>query len=100
MSKTYVLDTNVLLQDPDCLFNFDEHELIIPIGVIEELDNFKKEQGELGKNSREVGRILDRLSEEGDLKNGVDAKNGHNGKIRVFYNGNLSSYNKETNVDL
>lgn len=100
MSKTYVLDTNILLQDPDCIYNFDEHEVIIPIGVIEELDKFKKEHGELGKNSREVARSLDKLSAEGDLKVGVDVHNGHGGKIRVYYNGNLSSYYKETNVDL
>ena len=100
MTKNYILDTNVLLQDPNSVFNFHENNLIIPIGVIEEIDKFKKDQGELGKNAREISRTLDKLSLSGDLKQGVDLENGFGGILRVYYNGNLHSYYKETNVDL
>lgn len=94
--KNYILDTNVLLQDPEAIFHFEDNTVTIPIGVIEELDKFKKDQGELGKNARNVSRILDELREEGDLRDGVKIGEGI---LRVRYNGNLKSYHKETNVD-
>lgn len=65
MSKMFVLDTNVLLADPDALFAFEEHHITIPITVIEELDTFKSSSGELGRNARKVSRTLERLI--GDL---------------------------------
>lgn len=71
MRKYYVLDTNVLLHSPQALQSFNEHTVVIPEVVIEELDRFKKESGERGINSREVSRILDRLRCAGDLLRGV-----------------------------
>lgn len=71
MSKTYVLDTNVLLTDADSIFKFEENIIIIPIGVIEELDKFKKNTGSLGYNARKVIKLLDSLSLEGSLVDGV-----------------------------
>jgi len=97
--KSYVLDTNVVLQDPEAINNFKENNVIIPIGVIEELDRFKKENGELGKNSRDFARKLDMLRLKGDLKTGVKLENGFDGILKVLYNGNLNNYLKETNVD-
>ena len=98
MIKNYILDTCVLLQDPDSIFKFDENNVIIPIGVIEELDEKKKLQDELGKNARQVSRYLDEISNsEGDINKG--AKIGE-GTIRIVYNGNLGNYYKEKNVDL
>ena len=60
-SKIFVLDTNVLIHDPDALFRFDDNDLVIPIFVIEEIDHFKKEGSERGRNGRHVCRLLDDL---------------------------------------
>jgi PhoH-like ATPase len=97
MIKSYVLDTNVLLLDPEAMFKFEDNNVIIPIGVIEELDRFKKDQSELGKNARQISRLLDDLRNKGDLRAGVSVGDG---KVMVRYNGNLESYLKENNVDL
>lgn len=71
MSKYYVLDTNVLLHSPSALYTFNEHTVIIPEVVIEELDRFKKEASDRGANSREVSRIIDNLRFTGNLLEGV-----------------------------
>jgi PhoH-like ATPase len=65
MKKTYVLDTNVLLHDPQSIFKFEDNDLIIPIYVIEEIDTFKRDSTERGRNARTVVRNLDALREEG-----------------------------------
>ena len=57
--KHFVLDTNVLLHNPQSIFKFEEHEVVIPLTVIEELDKFKKNNDETGRNSRQVIRSLD-----------------------------------------
>ena len=62
--RTYVLDTNVLLYDPTALFKFEEHEVVLPITVIEEIDRFKKELTETGRNARQFSRYLDDLRAE------------------------------------
>ncbi len=60
--KTYVLDTNVLIHDPHCIFKFDDNNLVIPIEVLEELDSIKMEQSsERGRNARRVHRMLREL---------------------------------------
>lgn len=69
--KHFVLDTNVLLHDPGCLFVFQEHEVVIPLTVIEELDTFKRDERDRGRNAREVIRHLDRLRTMGRLVDGV-----------------------------
>ena len=99
--KNFVIDTNVLLQDPQAIFNFQEHTVIIPIGVIEELDSKKKEVDDLGMNSRHVSRQLDEFRKRGDLRTGVPISEHvpDGGKIRVIYNGNLGTYRKESDVD-
>ncbi len=82
--KTYVLDTNVLLHDPGSLFAFEEHEVVIPIKMIEEVDRFKKDLTEVGRNARQVSRYLDQLRVEHKdrpLSEGVPLENG--GTIRV-----------------
>ncbi|MCB9744374.1 MAG: PhoH family protein [Alphaproteobacteria bacterium] len=81
-AKCFVLDTNVLLYDPNALNVFDEHELVIPITVIEEIDRFKKDLNETGRNARLVSRQLDALREKGSLSNGVDLPRG--GLLRVM----------------
>ncbi len=71
MKKYYVLDTNVLLHSPNALYAFNEHIVVIPEIVIEELDKFKKEATERGNNSRHVSRIIDNLRNQGNLLEGV-----------------------------
>ena len=81
--KNFVLDTNILLHDPNAVFNFDEHTVNIPIFVIEEIDRFKRDFTELGRNARAVSRILDDYRERGSLGEGVDIPNG--GRLRVWF---------------
>ena len=82
--KYFVLDTNVLLHNPSALFMFDDNEVVIPFTVLEELDKFKKENDDVGRNARTVIRHLDRLRRKGKLNEGV-VWNGHGGKVRVEF---------------
>jgi PhoH-like ATPase len=80
--KHFVLDTNILLHDPRAITQFADNEVVIPIFVIEEIDNFKKEASELGRNAREIARLLDGLRAEGArLSDGAPLPNG--GRLRV-----------------
>ncbi len=81
--KTYVVDTNVLLHDPNALFAFEEHEVVLPIVIIEEIDRFKKDLTEVGRNARQVSRILDelRVDQGSPLSQGVPLEGG--GSLRV-----------------
>ena len=82
MKKNYVLDTNVVLYDPRAIFKFEDNDVILPIYVIEEVDQFKKDASERGRNSRELARMLDRLrSGGGRLSEGALLPNG--GRLRV-----------------
>ncbi|MFN7022616.1 MAG: PhoH family protein [Phycisphaerales bacterium] len=69
--KHFVLDTNVLLHNPNALFVFKEHEVVIPFAVIEELDKLKRQNDDIGRNARECIRHLDRLRSQGRLIEGV-----------------------------
>ena len=69
--KTYILDTNVILHDPKAPFKFEGNKVVIPLTVIEELDNLKQSQNTLGYNAREFSRDLDDLLKKGDLCDGV-----------------------------
>jgi PhoH-like ATPase len=82
MKKNYVLDTNVLLHDPRAIFKFEDNDVIIPIFVIEEIDHFKREGTERGRNARAVARLIDELrARNGSLAKGVPMENG--GSLRV-----------------
>jgi PhoH-like ATPase len=81
--KNFVLDTNVLLHDPRSIYSFDDNTVVIPIYVIEELDQFKKEMSELGRNARQVARYLDGHRSEGSLAEGVALPNG--GLLKVSF---------------
>ena len=59
MIKIYVIDTNVLLDAPYALESFEDNAVILPMVVLEELDHFKKAEGEIGVNARKVIRYLD-----------------------------------------
>src|SRR5690606_6918494 len=81
--RTYVVDTNVLLYDPNAIFGFEDHDVVIPMTVIEEVDRFKKDLNETGRNARTVSRILDGLRRRGSLREGVGLDGG--GRLRVDY---------------
>ena len=83
MTKTYVLDTNVLLHDPEALFAFEEHAIVLPFAVIEEIDNQKKRQDEIGRNAREVSQKLDVLRQRGCLSEGIPLPQGGNLRIEL-----------------
>jgi PhoH-like ATPase len=80
--KNYVLDTNVLLHDARAIYAFADNNVIIPIFVIEEIDTFKKDQSELGRNARQIARLLDEhRGLEGGLVKSQPMKTG--GTVRV-----------------
>ncbi|MDH3998057.1 MAG: PhoH family protein [Desulfuromonadales bacterium] len=81
MKKTFVLDTNVLLHDPQALFRFQDNDLVIPMTVVEELDRFKKELSETGRNARQFSRYMDKLRNKGKLVDGVSLETG--GQLRI-----------------
>ena len=80
--KIFVLDTNVLLHDYKCIFNFQENDVIIPITVLEELDKFKKGNDLINFHAREFTRELDRLSGDGLFNGGVSLGEGL-GKLSI-----------------
>jgi PhoH-like ATPase len=82
LKKNYILDTNVLLHDPGAVTSFDDNNVIVPIQVVEEIDHFKKEMSELGRNARRVSQLLDELRREGRLSEGVSLPGG--GILRVI----------------
>ncbi|MEZ4751429.1 MAG: PhoH family protein [Bdellovibrionota bacterium] len=81
MSKIFVLDTSVILYDPQCLFKFADNTIVVPITVLEEMDRFKKDLTETGRNARHFSRFLDDLRTRGSLANGVAIAKG--GKLIV-----------------
>lgn len=83
MKKNYILDTNVLLHDPDSLLRFEDNHVLVPIEVIEEIDRFKRESSELGQNARAVSRMLDSLRAQARLSEGVQLPNG--GTLRIAF---------------
>jgi len=74
--KNYILDTTILLYDSHALFKFEENNVIIPITVIEDIDHFKKDLSETGRNARQTSRYLDALRLQGSLTHGVKLENG------------------------
>jgi PhoH-like ATPase len=84
MRKTFVLDTNVLLHDPAALTRFEDNNILIPIEVVEEIDRFKRDPAEKGRNARQVSRLLDGLRAQGNLADGVP--NGdQGGTLKVVF---------------
>ncbi len=82
MKKTYLLDTNVYMTDAQSLYKFDEHDIIIPTIILDELDKHKGRQDSAGANARQFNRILDNLRADGSLYSGINL--GKNkGTVRV-----------------
>jgi len=86
--KIFVLDTNVLIHNPLALFSFAEHRVVIPIVVIEEIDQFKKGVDEKSRNARQIGRYLDTLRSQGSLRDGVKTQQG--GFIQITVNNEVT----------
>ena len=84
MVKIYVVDTNVLIQEPYGLQCFEDNQVVLPVVVLEELDNLKKSEGEIGANVRTTIRMLEELRLQGDLLEGVTLPGG--GTLRVEKN--------------
>ncbi|PGT78131.1 MULTISPECIES: PhoH family protein [Bacillaceae] len=84
MRKIYVLDTNVLLQDPNSIFSFEENEVVIPAVVLEEVDSKKRYMDEIGRNARQVSKLIDQLRETGKLHEKIPLPNG--GSLRIELN--------------
>ncbi|UVI32174.1 PhoH family protein [Paenibacillus spongiae] len=84
MNKIFVLDTNVLLHDPQAIYAFDDNEVIIPAVVLEEIDSKKRLADEIGRNARTVSRLLDGMREEGHLHAGIPLQGG--GLLKVELN--------------
>jgi PhoH-like ATPase len=83
--RIYALDTNVLLHDPTSLFRFEEHDVFIPMTVLEELDEKKKGASEVSRNGRQVSRFLNELIERGkrdDLHDGLELSNPQGIKLK------------------
>ncbi|CRX39219.1 PhoH family protein [Estrella lausannensis] len=93
MSKTFILDTNVLLHDPESILKFPKSHIAIPITVIEELDKMKRLQNELGRNSRAVFRLLVSLSQtgQGTFHSGIKLDNHSQLRIELEDSSDLVS---------
>lgn len=81
MKKTFVIDTNVLIHDPECIFKFEDNDVVLPITVVEELDKLKKGHGDIPFSARQALRIIDSLRERGNISKGVKLDTG--GTIQV-----------------
>lgn len=81
-NKIFILDTNVILHDSSCIHNFDEHDILIPITVLEELDQFKKGSQIINYHARQFVRELDKLSTDRLVNGGIEIGEGK-GKISI-----------------
>jgi PhoH-like ATPase len=95
-AKLFVLDTNVLLHDPMCLYRFEEHDIYLPMIVLEELDGHKKGMTEVARNARQTSRSLDALAaaKDADMAQGLrlDTTGHTEAKGRLFYQTQILDY--------
>ncbi|WP_413379975.1 PhoH family protein [Alkalihalobacillus sp. 1P02AB] len=85
MKKIYVLDTNVLLQDPHSIYSFMDNEIVIPAIVLEEVDSKKRNMDEVGRNARHFSKMIDKLRDKGRLHEGIKLEET-GGSLRVELN--------------
>ncbi len=101
--RLFVLDTNVLMHDPAAIFRFHEHDLFIPMVVVEELDAAKKGTSEVARNVRQVSRFLDELIAGADnktIENGLPLSNLQNGNASVIPSGRLFLQTKNLSEEI
>jgi PhoH-like ATPase len=99
MKKIYVLDTNVLLYDPQALTRFEDNSIIIPITVIEEIDRFKKDMNETGRNARQFSRLMDEMRKQGSLSKGLPLADGGTLRIEIYEEQIMKGLPPELRVD-
>ncbi|HHW01735.1 MAG TPA: PhoH family protein [Thermoanaerobacterales bacterium] len=101
MEKIYVLDTSVLLSDPNAFFSFEDNDVVIPAVVIEEVDSKKSYQDEIGRNARRVSRILDNFRNMGKLHEGIPLEGGGTFRVELNHKAmtSLADYFLESNND-
>ena len=90
--RTYVLDTNVLMHDPTALFKFEEHDVFLPMMVLEELDAAKKGHSEASRNARQVSRFINELIEangETRIEDGLHLRRPNDLQLRANASGKL-----------
>ncbi len=97
--KNYVLDTNVLLHDPQAIYKFEDNTVIVPLTVIEEIDRFKKEQSETGRNARQISRVIDGFRQQAKLVDGVPLDHGGTFKVAIYREEFLNNLPPELQVD-
>jgi PhoH-like ATPase len=83
LKKIFVLDTSVILHDHNSIRNFEEHDVVLPIAVLEELDNFKKGNDTKNFEAREFIRLLDRTAKDHNLNDWIDNPGTDGGRIRI-----------------
>lgn len=97
--KYYVLDTNVLLHDPQAILKFSDNIVILPLTVIEEIDRFKKDQSETGRNARQISRMIDGFRLQHKLIEGVPLENGGELRVAIYKEEFLLKLPPELRVD-
>ena len=85
IQKTFVIDTNVFIPKPDAILSLSNSEVVIPLWVLEELDNLKTAGGEKGRNARQAVRFLDEQGRKGSLNDGVVMENGSILRVELEY---------------
>ncbi len=108
--KTFVIDTNVFIHKADAILSFRDNEVVIPLGVLEELDTLKTYSDERGRNARHAIRFIDSVAKHGDLQKGVKMENGSILRVAVSFNrkglpndlnkGKIDNHIIQTAVDL
>ena len=84
--KTFVIDTNVFIHKADAILSFRDNEVVIPLGVLEELDTLKTYSDERGRNARHAIRFIDSIAKHGDLQKGIKMENGSILRVAVSFN--------------
>jgi PhoH-like ATPase len=97
--KNYVLDTSVCLTDASCICKFDNHDIFVPLKVLEEIDNHKKRQDSVGINARQFIRTLDELRTKGNLEKGVRIGKGQ-GILKIVSFANLKDVVFPADLDI
>lgn len=97
MRKAFVLDTNVLLFDPQAVYKFGANDVVIPIVVIEEIDRFKRDMSENGRHARLFSRLIDEMRADGELSQGV--KLPGNGSLIVELGQTLPAFSVDLQMD-
>ena len=95
-TKLFVLDTNVLLHDPSCLYRFEEHDIYLPMVTLEELDNIKKGSSEVARNARQTSRFIEEIiaDTETNLDKGclLDKFSQNSGRLFCKHNRSTTTY--------